>query len=162
TADPTPHSPPPEPQRMLVMHSLLGNPQPPGDIPPRPALGPGVIDLHLLQHLDQPAQRHHRSEASLPIRPSGSANQPSRLPPPDNTPPNLRARPARNKILRRPPVGRGARPRPRVRGLLPPPPGPRPVAPPRGHPFSPPRPPPPRQRPPPPQQGQPRPRRPAA
>ncbi len=33
---PIPHvrSPPPQAQRMLVMNGLLGNPQPPGDIPP--------------------------------------------------------------------------------------------------------------------------------
>src|SRR5215472_724420 len=73
-------SPPAEAQRVLVVHGLLGNPQPPGDIPPGPALRPGVTDLQLLQHLDEPAQRHHGSESGLGIRTCGSLDQPPRLP----------------------------------------------------------------------------------
>jgi aldose 1-epimerase len=33
------------PQAVFVMDCLLGHSQPPGDIPPRPALLPGSVDL---------------------------------------------------------------------------------------------------------------------
>ena len=61
---------------MLVMDGLLGHAQPSSDVPPRPALRTGVVDLQRLQDLDEPAQRHHRGESDLGVRVGGVLNQP--------------------------------------------------------------------------------------
>src|SRR5215470_9883821 len=70
---------PPGPEQpaaaVLLMHGLLGDAQPLSDRLPRPALGPGVVNLHRLQDLDQGPQRGYRRQADRGILATGRGSQ---------------------------------------------------------------------------------------
>src|SRR6266511_3883317 len=52
---------------MLLVDSLLADPQPAGYVLPGPALGAGVVDLQGLQDLQQPAKGGDRTQADLGV-----------------------------------------------------------------------------------------------
>src|ERR1035438_6802001 len=72
-------SSPPRPEQaaagVLLMHGLLADPELFSDRLPGPALGPGVVDLQGLEHLDQRPQGRDGGQADLGVLASGCGSQ---------------------------------------------------------------------------------------
>src|SRR5215471_15767582 len=60
---------------VLLMHGLLADAQPLSDCLPPPALGPGVVNLHRLQDLDQATQCGHRRQSDRGVLATSRGSQ---------------------------------------------------------------------------------------
>src|SRR5262249_50075060 len=60
---------------VLLMYGLLADAQPLSDRLPRPALSPGVVNLHRLQDLDQAPQRGYRRQSDRGVLAASCGSQ---------------------------------------------------------------------------------------